>query len=160
MQTGSSGTLIGWKSGKITYFHLRDRMEGAWLWTLPWDSDMSDIPTALLTCKHILVYFCPLCCLTCNFKQQQGARNRRETPQQQGPKQQKRCQQQQRYPLTAGDPSNSRDLSNSRGPQQQQGTPATAGTPGQAGTQQKDTNNSKNLVNSRVDSKRHIPTVP
>ncbi len=34
MQTGSSGTLIGWKSGQTTYFPLWDRMEGAWLWTL------------------------------------------------------------------------------------------------------------------------------
>ncbi len=34
MQTGSSGTLIGWKSGHTTYVPLWDRMEGAWLWTL------------------------------------------------------------------------------------------------------------------------------
>ncbi len=34
MQTGSSETLIGWKSGKITYVHLGDRMEGTWLWAL------------------------------------------------------------------------------------------------------------------------------
>jgi hypothetical protein len=34
MQTGTSETLIGWKSGKTTYFPLWDRMEGAWLWTL------------------------------------------------------------------------------------------------------------------------------
>ncbi len=33
MKTGSSGTLIGWKSGQTTYFPLWDRMEGAWLWT-------------------------------------------------------------------------------------------------------------------------------
>jgi hypothetical protein len=33
MQTGSSETLIGWKSGKTTYVPLWDRMEGAWLWT-------------------------------------------------------------------------------------------------------------------------------
>ncbi len=33
MQTGSSGSRIGWKSGQTTYFPLRDRMEGAWLWT-------------------------------------------------------------------------------------------------------------------------------
>ncbi len=32
--TGSSETLIGWKSGKNTYVPLWDRMEGAWLWTL------------------------------------------------------------------------------------------------------------------------------
>ncbi len=33
MQTGSSGTLIGWKSGQTTYVRLWDRMEGAWLRT-------------------------------------------------------------------------------------------------------------------------------
>ncbi len=33
MQTGSSGTLICWKSGQTTFFPLWDRMEGAWLWT-------------------------------------------------------------------------------------------------------------------------------
>jgi hypothetical protein len=27
---GSSGTLIGWKSGQTTYFPLRDRMKGSW----------------------------------------------------------------------------------------------------------------------------------
>ncbi len=34
MQTGSSGTLIGWKSGQTTFVLLWDRMEGAWLRTL------------------------------------------------------------------------------------------------------------------------------
>jgi hypothetical protein len=38
MQTGSSGTLIGWKSGKTTFVPLWDRMEGAWLRTLIHDS--------------------------------------------------------------------------------------------------------------------------
>ena len=33
MQTGFSGTLIGWKSGQTTFVPLWDRMEGAWLWT-------------------------------------------------------------------------------------------------------------------------------
>jgi hypothetical protein len=33
MRTGSSGTLIGWKSGQTTYVPLWNRMEGAWLWT-------------------------------------------------------------------------------------------------------------------------------
>ncbi len=33
MQTGSSGTLIGWKSGQTTFVPPWDRMEGAWLWT-------------------------------------------------------------------------------------------------------------------------------
>ncbi len=34
MQTGSSETLIGWKSRKITYVPLWDRMDWAWLWAL------------------------------------------------------------------------------------------------------------------------------
>jgi hypothetical protein len=34
MQTGSSETLIGWKSGKKTYVSLWARMEGACLWIL------------------------------------------------------------------------------------------------------------------------------
>jgi hypothetical protein len=34
MQTGSSGTLIGWKSGQTTFVPLWDGMEGAWLRTL------------------------------------------------------------------------------------------------------------------------------
>jgi hypothetical protein len=34
MQTGSSGTLVGWKSGQPTFVPLWDRMEGAWLRTL------------------------------------------------------------------------------------------------------------------------------
>ncbi len=33
MQTGSSKTLIGWKSGQATFVPPWDRMEGAWLWT-------------------------------------------------------------------------------------------------------------------------------
>jgi hypothetical protein len=33
MQTGSSGTLTGWKSCQTTFVPLWDRMEGAWLWT-------------------------------------------------------------------------------------------------------------------------------
>ncbi len=33
MQTGSSGTLIGLKSGQTTFVPLWDRMEGAWLRT-------------------------------------------------------------------------------------------------------------------------------
>ncbi len=36
MQTGSSGTLIGWKSGQTTFDPLWDLMEGAWLRTLGW----------------------------------------------------------------------------------------------------------------------------
>ncbi len=34
MQTGSSGILIGWKSGQTTFVPQWDRMEGAWLRTL------------------------------------------------------------------------------------------------------------------------------
>ncbi len=34
MKTGSSGTLIGWKSGQTTFVPLWDWMEGAWLRTL------------------------------------------------------------------------------------------------------------------------------
>ncbi len=33
MQTGSSETLIGWKSGQTTFVPIWDRMEGAWLRT-------------------------------------------------------------------------------------------------------------------------------
>jgi hypothetical protein len=33
MQTRSSETLIGWKSGQTTYVPLWERMEGARLWT-------------------------------------------------------------------------------------------------------------------------------
>ncbi len=32
-ETGSSETLIGWKSRKTADIPLRDRMEGVWLWT-------------------------------------------------------------------------------------------------------------------------------
>ncbi len=38
MQTGSSGTLIGWKSGQTTFVPPWDRMEGAWLRTQGWTS--------------------------------------------------------------------------------------------------------------------------
>jgi hypothetical protein len=31
--TGSSETLIGWKSGQTTYVPLWDQKEGAWRWT-------------------------------------------------------------------------------------------------------------------------------
>jgi hypothetical protein len=34
MQTGSFGTLIGWKSDQTTYVPLWNRMEGVWLWAL------------------------------------------------------------------------------------------------------------------------------
>jgi hypothetical protein len=32
-ETGSSGTLIGWKSGQTTFVTLWDQMDGSWLWT-------------------------------------------------------------------------------------------------------------------------------
>jgi hypothetical protein len=38
MQTGSSGTLIGWKSGQTTFVPLWDWMEGAWLRTQGWET--------------------------------------------------------------------------------------------------------------------------
>ncbi len=40
MQTGSSGTLIGWKSGQTTFVPLWDWMEGAWLRTRVHDSQL------------------------------------------------------------------------------------------------------------------------
>jgi hypothetical protein len=43
MQTGSSGTLIGWKSCQTTFVPLWDRMEGAWLRTL----DFSAFPVSI-----------------------------------------------------------------------------------------------------------------
>ncbi len=50
MQTGSLGTLIGWKSGQTTFVPLWDRMEGAWLWTL------YSIPVQeLVTCVNFYV---------------------------------------------------------------------------------------------------------
>jgi hypothetical protein len=52
-KTGSSGTLIGWKSGQTTFIPLWDRMEGAWLWTL--------MSRYLFTIKHetwAVVKFC------------------------------------------------------------------------------------------------------
>jgi hypothetical protein len=55
MQTGSSGTLIGWKSGQTTFVPLWDRMEGAWLRTqesadlvLCWFSDFKKPDRSLL----------------------------------------------------------------------------------------------------------------
>jgi hypothetical protein len=72
----------------------------------------------LVTCTHIFVRssFLPA-----NLTA--GANNRRETPQQQGPKQEERGQQQQRYPVTTGEgtPATAGDLSTSRGHKQQRG---------------------------------------
>ncbi len=55
MQTGSSGTLIGWESGHSTYVPLWDRMEGAWLWTLAisWNG-AADIYCSLVWPKSLL----------------------------------------------------------------------------------------------------------
>jgi hypothetical protein len=57
MQTGSSGTLIGWKSGQTTYVPLWDRMKGAWQWT-PFMSyclrtKLSDSKNPLLTKNNL-----------------------------------------------------------------------------------------------------------
>ncbi len=46
-QTGSSGTLIGWKSGQTTFIPLWDRMEGAWLWSQEEDSCRGGSATGL-----------------------------------------------------------------------------------------------------------------
>ncbi len=50
MQTGSSGTLIGWESGQTSFVPLWDWMEGAWLRTLarlaasiPWNQLLGSI---------------------------------------------------------------------------------------------------------------------
>ncbi len=40
-RSGSSKTLIGWKSSQTTYVSLWDRMEGAWLWTLYTDPEVA-----------------------------------------------------------------------------------------------------------------------
>ncbi len=53
MQTGSSGTLIGWKSGQTTFVPLWDRMEGAWLRTQrrrSWTGDFK--------CREVKTGFC------------------------------------------------------------------------------------------------------
>jgi hypothetical protein len=47
MQNGSSGTLIGWKSGLTTSLPLWDRIEGSWLWT----------PAATYQCKNVIDNF-------------------------------------------------------------------------------------------------------
>jgi hypothetical protein len=63
MQTGSSKTLIGWKSGKITNVPLWDRMEGERLWT-----QLTQRSTVILgeictlnfnadNCKYFLFFF-------------------------------------------------------------------------------------------------------
>ncbi len=70
MQTGSSGTLIGWKSGQTTFVPLWDWMEGAWLRALY--AKYSHYPTLLQKPftedpasegSNILVWFGSLCVL-------------------------------------------------------------------------------------------------
>ncbi len=59
MQTGSSGTLIGWKSGQTTFVPLWDRMEGAWLWTQRSDrSDRWYVAGKNIRCSYQNVLFC------------------------------------------------------------------------------------------------------
>jgi hypothetical protein len=50
MQTGSSGTLIGWKSGQTTFVPLWDRMEGAWLRTQTISTDKAMRQYRFLPC--------------------------------------------------------------------------------------------------------------
>ncbi len=52
MQTGSSGTLIGWKSGQTTFVPLWDWMEGAWPRTL-----LSWIRISLLKSQNLLLIY-------------------------------------------------------------------------------------------------------
>jgi hypothetical protein len=59
MQTDSSGTLIGWKSGQTTYVPLWDRMEGAWLWTLVISASnftKLNLPEAISFLSKIVLY--------------------------------------------------------------------------------------------------------
>jgi hypothetical protein len=56
MQTGSSETFIGWKSGKTTYVPLWDRMEGAWLWTQLRRGCVVSIPGRI--CPPVLKSYC------------------------------------------------------------------------------------------------------
>jgi hypothetical protein len=60
MQTGSSGTLIGWKSGQTTFVPLWDRIEGAWLRTQERDLEaqnpISHPPPSYTVCIHCTVY--------------------------------------------------------------------------------------------------------
>ncbi len=64
MQTGSSGTLIGWKSGQTTFVPLWYWMEGAWLWT-QYSSSFQHGSTKLLhtktiDCPALYLLFCIL----------------------------------------------------------------------------------------------------
>ncbi len=57
MQTGSSGTLIGWKSGQTTYVPLWHRMEGAWLWTLGYIVTMEAVCVTEEMTRHVMCDF-------------------------------------------------------------------------------------------------------
>ncbi len=67
MQTGSSGTLNGWKSGQTTFVPLWDRMEGAWLRTLfmlqrghlaaPWELFSRTGSTAVTYALRDLIFY-------------------------------------------------------------------------------------------------------
>jgi hypothetical protein len=57
MQTGSSETLIGWKSGRTSYVPLRDQMEGAWL---SWNSEEQSTATETLQSYSETVRDCSL----------------------------------------------------------------------------------------------------
>ncbi len=70
MQTGSSGTLIGWKSGQTTFVPLWDWMEGAWLRTL--HAILVFLSAcSLLHCSEYRPPFCllypPLFCISSSF---------------------------------------------------------------------------------------------
>ncbi len=55
MQTGSSGTLIGYKSVQTTFVPLWDRMEGAWLRSLDFPA-IPNVEAATMTAapSHVL----------------------------------------------------------------------------------------------------------
>jgi hypothetical protein len=65
-QTGSSGTLISWKSGQTTFIPLWDwwdRMEGAWLWTQVHPDHRTVCPTrpycfSLTPVKQVYTIYC------------------------------------------------------------------------------------------------------
>jgi hypothetical protein len=62
MQTGSSGTLIGWKSGQTTFVPLWDRIEGAWLRTQERDLEaqnpISHPPPHLILYVYTVLFMC------------------------------------------------------------------------------------------------------
>jgi hypothetical protein len=61
MQTGSSGTLIGWKSGQTTFVPLWDRIEGAWLRTQERDLEAQNPishPPHLILYVYTVLFMC------------------------------------------------------------------------------------------------------